>query len=266
MGGWRVHSASRVYWQIFPFHFGPVWEDFPRYTPNSCSAAFCWGKVPAWDFVLSWLLQRQCQPDASLSAVTPPRYGWDSVMATCARGPSFLIFFGICLSPSSSPWSPGFSKPALTLPGLHFLLLLYLHPLLFCCLSASLPSLMLLDSQPGPLAGSLLPLRTRFPRNHFLVHLLPKFCYNCWASSSAPKTQLRPLMEFASSKLGEQFWSFLIFFFNHLMGQSYWALPPFQINTHQDYCCSPGQGHQESVSPAVPLFPHPSSCTSQHYH
>lgn len=105
----------------------------------------------------------------------------DSVMAACVCDPSFLIFLGVCLSPSSSLWSPGFSKPALPLPGLHFLLLLHLHPLLFCCLSASLPSLMLLDSQPGPLAGSLLPRRERFPRNHFLAHLLPKFCYNCWA-------------------------------------------------------------------------------------
>lgn len=56
-----------------------------------------------------------------------------------------------------------------------------------------------------------------------------------------------------------------LFFFYPLVGQGYWALPPFQRSTHKDYCCSPGQEHQEFVSPAVPLIPHPSSCTSRHY-
>lgn len=55
------------------------------------------------------------------------------------------------------------------------------------------------------------------------------------------------------------------FFFYPLVGQGYWALLPFQKNTHKDYCCSPGQEHQEFVSPAVPLIPHPSSRTSRRY-
>lgn len=124
-----------------------------------------------------------CDGNASLMPACLPSplrdVAGDSMMAACACDPSFLIFWGVCLSPSSSLWFPCFSKPGLTLPGLHYLLLLHLHPLFFCCLSASLPSLMLLDSQPGLLAGSLLPCRKRFPRNHFLAHLLPKFCYNC---------------------------------------------------------------------------------------
>lgn len=94
------------------------------------------------------------------------------------------------------------------------------------------------------------------------------------ASSSAAQKDTPPTYSICILCVGWTvslfFWGFFVFFwfwgfFFHTMGQSFWALPPFQINTNNEYCCSPSQGHREFVSPAVPLIPHSSSQASHRY-
>lgn len=216
----------------------------------------------------------RCLPDASLCADTPPRCGWGVYDGSLFLSPFFPFFF--FLSPTFL-WSPGCSQPALTLPGFHFLCSLLSH-----CLSACLPSLMLLDTQLCLLPGAILPLRRSFPTSHlsspnqitlFLAiisypnshHLsklpLPKFSCHCWTwfciLLCSTKKPLHPPTAFASSVSGGQFCSFSVLFwfdFFHTMGHGFWALPPFQINTNNKYCCSPSQGHCQPCNTFDPPF------------
>lgn len=146
------------------------------------------------------------------------------------------------------------------------------------CLSASLPSLTFLDTQLPLLAGTI--LRRSFPRSHLLPHLLlPKFSCSCWTwlcvLLCSPKSHSTPLRHLHPLCRVDNFILFLLvdlvvgfgcfFFFFHTMGQGVWALPSFQINTNNEYCCSPSQGHKEFVSSAILFIPHSSSRTSRCY-
>lgn len=85
------------------------------------------------------------------------------------------------------------------------------------------------------------------------------------ASSSAPQKATPPTYGICILCVGWTILFFFLGFFFHTMGQGFWALPPFHINTNNEYCRSPSQGHKEFVSPAVPLIPHPSSWASRRY-
>lgn len=164
---------------MFHFHFVPIWEGFPRYTPRHCSAASGRSKVPAWDFVLSCLATVVADTCLMLACLLTPLQdvAGEFMMTACPCYTSSLFF---CLYPSTFLWSPGGSELALTLLGLHFLFPLHLRPLLSRRLSASVPFLILLDTQLCLLAGAFLPCRRSFPGSHLLSHLLlPKFPCNC---------------------------------------------------------------------------------------
>lgn len=150
--------------------------------------------------------------------------------------PSFLVFAFLLLLFCGLQVVPSLPSHC---QGTVFLLLLHLCPLLFCCLSASLPSLILLATQLCLLAGAFL-CRRSFPRSHLLTHLfLLKFSCNCWTRllhpPLLPKKPLHPPTTFAYFELGGQFCCFpgLVLFFDTI-GQGFWVLLPFQINTDDE--------------------------------
>lgn len=262
---------------MFHFHFVPVWEGFPCYTPHHCSVAFCWGKVPAWDLVLSCLATMVADACVMVACGLTPLQdvAGEFLIAACPCDPSSLFFWCLPFSFYFSVVS-SCSQPTLILSGLHFLLLLHLHLLLSCCLLASLPSLTLLDTQ--------LSSGCWYPPSEEKLPKKPSSCPSSLAiagpgstSSSAPQKDTPSTYSICILCVG---WTVLFFFcfflggggalvfglfFFYTMGQGFWALPPFQINTNNEYCCSPSQGRREFVSSAVPLIPHSSSQASHRY-